>query len=123
MSNPKQMAALVALVAVIAEAAKDVEAAVQPGQTALARLMDLQGLAPKVMALIPEIGDISVAGLAPSDYISLAESLVSDLAISNAHAKAVVDAAFKLVVDVNQYVLPDVQALIAAIKAPVVASA
>jgi hypothetical protein len=113
-----QMKALQALIAVLAAGIKDTEAALQPGESLMQKLMAYGNLAPQVMALIPQIGNISVAGLQPSDYVTLAESLVTDLAVSNAHAKAILDAAFQLVNDGVKYMLPDVEALIAAIKAP-----
>lgn len=114
--NPN-LAALQSLVALVAQAIKAGEAAAQPGQSSLQRILDFEGVAPAVLAFLPQIGNLSLAGLMPSDYVSLAESLVTDLGFSNAHAKAIIDASFQLVNNAVKYTLPDVQALVAAIKA------
>lgn len=79
---------------------------------AAAKLGDFSNVLPDVMALIPQISQVSIAGLQPEDYVSLAEQLVADLAISNQHAQNIVNASLKLIQDM----IPDVEALIAAIK-------
>ena len=116
-----QTQALQALIALVAAAVKDSVAALQPGENLLQKLMGYENLVPQVMALVPQIGNLSVQGLQPSDYVQLAENLVSNLGLSSAHAQAIMNASFKLLND-GVALVPDMEALVAAIKNPPAAS-
>lgn len=85
--------------------------------SASAKIGEFQVLIPDVLALLPQIGSISLSGLAPADYVALVEELASDLSVPDAHAAGIINASLKLIADL----VPDVEALVAAIKAaPVV---
>lgn len=118
--NPN-LAPIKALIDLVAAAVKATEAAVQPGQSALQRILDFEGLIPQLVAFLPQLSQVSLSGLQPSDYIALGEYLVSDLAIENAKAKAIIDASFKVVTDLVA-ALPDVEALVASFSAPAAAA-
>lgn len=111
----KDLSALKAAIKLIVDAGKDV--------AAKGSLASYANLLPEVMALLPQLGEIpaEAQGLVAADYLSLVEELVADLAVSDAHAQSVITAALKVLQDVVAMV-PDVEALIAAIKAPAVAA-
>lgn len=119
------VAALQSAVKIVADAIKDTLAALQPGQSLVAKVLDFENLVTDVAALIPVIGDIpsEVKAMAPTDAVALVDGLVVDLAISNEHAKAIAESSVKLLSDLAIVIVPDVQALIAAIKAPATAAA
>lgn len=112
------LVALLAAIKCLADAANDTVAALKPGQSAVARLAAYYNLIPDIESLVPQIGLIpaEVAALQPADYVSLTSSLVADLAISDVKAQAIIAASLKLLTDIALTVVPDVQALLSAIK-------
>lgn len=112
--------ALKKLVKVIADAAKDTVAAAQPGESVVQRLMNYQNLVGDVIAVIPSVGEIpsEVADLSAEDYAALAKELVTDLGIADQHIAGIVNASLALVNDIIEVVVPDVNNLLAAVKAP-----
>ena len=87
--------------------------------TSAQKIAEYQTMIPDLLALLPKIGDIpaEVDALAPSDYASLLQSLATDLVLPNSKASGVLNASVKLLSDISQVILPDVQALVAALKA------
>lgn len=121
----KDLSALKAAIKLVSDAVND---SVKPasGDSPAAKLVNFQNLIPDILDLLPKIGDIGaeVNGLSPADYGVLLGELAADLAMPNAHVGAIVTASIKLLEDIVQVILPDVQALIAAAQAapqPVVA--
>lgn len=107
------LTALKALIKLLAHAAADTVTAIKDPGGAAAKLADFSNLVPDIMNLAPQLGNISFSGLAPADYVALVSELATDLAIPDAHAAGIVNASLKIIEDL----VPDVQALIAAIKA------
>ncbi len=103
--------ALKSAVKVVAHAVSDSIKAAKD-TTAAARMAEYSNLLPDVMELLPKIGDLSLTNLAPSDYVSLVQELATDLVVPDAHAAAIIQASMKLIEDL----VPDVLALVAAIK-------
>lgn len=112
-----QKAALVALIKLVADAAKDTAAVLQPGQAILAKLMCYENLITDVEALIPQVSGVTLAGLTPANYIELAGVLVADLALTNEKAVAIVQASIDLATELAGPVLYKTQALIKAVQA------
>lgn len=113
------LSALKAAIKLVADAATDsIKAA--GDATSAAKLSEYSNLLPDVMALIPQIGDVPVEAkaLAEADYSTLLQELVADLALPEGHVKQVIAASLKLLTDIAMVVVPDVEALIAAIKSP-----
>lgn len=112
------LSALSQAIKLLADAVKDTMAALQPGQSAMAKLLAYSNLVPDIEALIPQIGSIGseVGSLSPADYVTLTSQLVSDLAISDVKAQAIIASSLKLLSDLAVVILPDVQALISAAK-------
>jgi hypothetical protein len=75
---------------------------------------------PDIIALAPHIGELpkTVRDLAPEDYVELVQELVKDLAITDAHAGAVISAGLALLQELVLSALPKVKALADAVKAP-----
>lgn len=115
----QKKAALVAIIKLVADAAKDTAAALQPGQPLLAKLSGYSNLITDVEALIPQIGDVKgeLNGLQPADYVELAGVLVADLALSDAKAAAIVTASLNLLGELAGPVYTKTWALIEAVKA------
>lgn len=115
----QKKAALVAVIKLVADAAKDTAAAIQPGQALLSRLAGYGNLVLDVEALLPQIGDLKaeLAGLTPPDYVELAGVLVSDLAFSNEKAQGIVATALDLLGELAGPVMTKTLALVAAAKA------
>jgi hypothetical protein len=111
--------ALQSAIKLLADAAEDTVEALQPGETALQRLFAYENLGADLMALIPQMSDIpsEASQLAPSDYVTLAQSLVDDLAITNPQAESIIAASLKLLNDLATTILADVDSLVAAIRA------
>lgn len=84
--------------------------------TTPAKLADFQNLIPDVLNLIPQIGQISLSGLAPADYAALLAELAVDLAIPQAHTAAIVNASIKLLQDVATIIVPDIESVLAPSK-------
>lgn len=105
------------LVFTFADAAKDFEAA--KGQSGVLKLMQFQNLIADFSRLIPEIGDIPAEAkdLAYGDYMEIVASLVARLGIKDEHAVGIINAALKLANDIGSIIIPDVSALLNAIKA------
>lgn len=111
--------ALTSALNLIADAANDTIAAATAGTTAAQKVMDFENLLPDLMALIPQIGNIpaEAKALQSADYITLVESFVTRLGVTNTHAEAIIAASLKLLTDIVNVIIPDVQGLVAAIKA------
>lgn len=121
----KDLSAIKAAIKLVADAANDV-AQLQTSDSAAAKIVKFQNLIPDVLALIPQIGNISaeIDGLSPSDYGSLLAELATDLVIPNSKIGGIVTASIKLIEDLVVVILPDVQAIIAlSASAPVAAPA
>lgn len=84
--------------------------------TSAAKLVDFQNLIPDILTLLPQIGDLSVNGLSSQDYATLLAELATDLAIPNSHIAGIVNASVKLLQDIVVVIVPDVEALVEAIK-------
>lgn len=112
--------ALYAALKLVADAAQDTVQAIQPGESTLSRLLAYKNLTGDLFALMPQIGDIpaEAKALDPAGYADLCSHFVADLAITDAHAQAIVGAGLKLLNDVVSVIVPDAEALVAAIKAP-----
>lgn len=115
------LAPLKAAIKLIADAGNDVVKSLSD-TTAAAKLAEFQNLITDLMTLVPQIGQISLSGLAPADYAALLAELAVDLAIPQAHTAAIVNTSIKLLEDIATVIYPDVTALIAAIQAGPVAA-
>lgn len=111
--------ALVGALKILADGAKDVIAALQPGQSLSQKIVDFENLIPDAMAELASISDIGaeIKSLQASDIVELSADLVADCGFSNPKAQAVAAAGLKVLGDVASSVLPDLLALIAAVKA------
>lgn len=111
--------ALLAIIVLISDAVKDTAAALQPGQSMLAKLSGYGNLVADITALVPQLGDVpaQVAALQPTDYVDLVGDLVTKLSITNPKAEAIVEASLGLLSEIAGPVLSKVEALAAAIKA------
>lgn len=107
---------LKAAIKLIADAANDAIKAAGDTNPTL-KLLDFQNLIPDVLALLPQIGSISLSGLAPADYTALLTELTTDLALPAGHTAAIINASIKLIEDLIAVIVPDVEALVAASKA------
>jgi hypothetical protein len=107
---------LQAAIKLIADAAGDAIKASGDSSTAL-KAAEFENLIPDVLALLPQIGQISLAGLAPADYATLLTNLATDLALPASHTAAIINASIKVIEDLVTVVYPDVKVLIAAIQA------
>lgn len=85
--------------------------------TSAAKMTEFENLIPDLLVLMPQIGTISVAGLSTSDYSTLLQNLAADLNLPASHAANVINASMKLLEDLVTVIYPDVQAVIAAVKA------
>lgn len=114
------LAALQGAIKLVADAALDTVNAIKPGQSTLSRLLAYKNLVEDVVALVPQIGDIpaELKALQPADAAVLASSLAIDLALPAGKAADTLNASLKLLSDLVLVVLPDVEALVAAIKEP-----
>lgn len=117
--DAKKQAALIALIKLVADAAKDTAAALQPGQSILAELANYENLISDITAFAGQIGDLKaeVAALKPEDYVALAAALVADLALSNEKAQSIVASTLDLAAELAGPVLTKVEAVVAAAKA------
>lgn len=117
--DQQKQAALIALIKLVADAAKDTVAALQPGQSLLVKLASYQNLISDVQALAPQVGDLKaeVAALKPEDYVALAGVLVADLALEQGKAQAIVTASLDLAAELVGPVLTKAEAVVAAVKA------
>lgn len=110
------LAPLKAAIKLIADATRDVMKAAGETNPTM-KLLDFQNLIPDVLALMPQIGNISLSGLSPADYSTLLTELATDLALPAGHTAAIINASIKLLEDIALVIVPDVEALIAAAKA------
>lgn len=110
--------ALKSAIKTVADAVNDTVAAIKPGQSIVARVANYYNLVADLESLVPQIGDIpaEVSALAAADYLTLTSELVTDLAVSDAKAQAIITASLKLLSDLALTILPDVEALVAATK-------
>lgn len=111
---------LKAAIKLLADLAIDTEKVIAAGGSPLVALFTYKNLIPDIMALAPHIGELpkSVHDLAPDDYVALVGELVKDMAITDAHAGAVISAGLAVLQELTLGVVPKVQALAAAVKAP-----
>lgn len=88
-------------------------------ESGAAKMLEYQNLIPDVLNLLPDIGLIpqEAGHLQPEDFASLLAEVATDLALPVGKAEEVVKASIKLLSDVAVVVVPDVAALIKAIKA------
>ena len=102
----------------ISDAAIDTQKVVSSTDSALVKLFSYENLVGDLMALLPQIGQIpaEVSQLLPADYTELAQTFVNDLKLTDVQAKTIIEASLKLLNDLALVVLPDVEALITAIK-------
>ena len=114
------ISALALAVKLVADAAKDTEQVVKDGPGPLMALLDYRNLVGDLFDLVPKIGDIpaEAKALEPADYVALAGMLAADLGIGDPHIGPIVDASLALLTELVSGVLPKVEALVAAIKAP-----
>ena len=115
---PTNLTALTSALALIADAAKDTVLALVPGQSVLSELLDYENLIADLENLVPQIGQIptEVSQMVPEDYLTLTQTFVTDLAITNEKAQTIIAASLQLLNDLVLKVLPDVEALVAAVK-------
>lgn len=111
---------LQAAIKLIADATNDAIKASADATTAL-KLGEFTNLLPDLLTLLPQIGSISVSGLAPADYATLLTNLATDLALPAGHTANIINASMKLLEDIATLIVPDVQALVAVIQAAPVA--
>lgn len=113
------LTALAGAIKLVADAAKDASS-MTTGAGTLGAIMGFENLVPDVLAVLPEIGDIpaEVTKLTPADYLTLVDMLVTDLAVSNAHAQSIIGPSLTLLKDLVTVVLPDLKALVSAINGP-----
>lgn len=116
-ASQSQLAALQSVIKLIADAADDVVAA--GGKFTTASLPQFSNLLSDVMALMPQVGSISLSGLATQDYVTLLGNVATDLALPAGQTANIVNASIKLLEDLAS----DIPALIAAIKPPAPAPA
>lgn len=114
------LTALQNAIKLLADAAVDT-AAVASGSNPLATLFTYKNLIPDLMMLAPTIGELpaEAKALKAADYITLVEGLARDLSLTDAHAGSVVNASIDLLQELAIVTLPKVEALVAAVKAPV----
>lgn len=107
-----------AFVLLIANILKDAASALQPGQSALQKIMGFENLAPALIGFLPQIGALAgeVKQYSVGDDIAAAEMLVSDLAFSSDKAQKIVAALFPVMEELAA-LEPKVEALVAAIQA------
>lgn len=108
-----KLAALKSAVKLLVDAGKDIAA--QPSGGILA----FSNVIPDLVSLVPQIGDLlpEIKALVLEDYVALVGEVVADLGLSSPHAQGVVDAAI-ILLDHAVSLVPDVEGLLAAIKAP-----
>lgn len=71
--------------------------------TAVGKMGEFTNLIPQVMALLPQVGTLSLSNLSSSDYVALVQELATDLSIPDAHSAAVVNAACELIEKITLY--------------------
>lgn len=93
---PEQLAALKQVVKTVAHLGGDIlQASHDP--SAVQKLADFSNLLPDLMALLPQMGNIFLTGLAPEDYTALIVELGQDLVIPDAHAAGILNASLNLI--------------------------
>lgn len=109
--------ALAALIGLVSNFGKDM--AVQ-NETVIQKLEGSISLVPSILAFIPQASllgaEVSALKASPTDLVSGAELLVTDLAFTSEKAQAIITAAFPLAESLAALV-PQVGALTSAIKA------
>lgn len=109
------LAPLQAAIKLIADAVSDAVASKGDSNSVL-KAAQFENLIPDVLALLPQIGQISLSGLAPADYTTLLTNLAADLALPAGNTASIINASVKLLEDLTTVIYPDVLALIAAAK-------
>jgi hypothetical protein len=113
------LTALQTAIKLIADATTDSIKAAGDSTTA-AKIAEYENLLSDVIALIPQIGDIptEASALAPADYATLVANLATDLALpAGSKLENIVNASVQIISTVATTVVPQVEALIAAVKA------
>lgn len=110
--------ALKKLIKLIADATRDSISAVGTDSSVIIKILGYQNLIGDFVDLIPKIGEIptEIGDLSAADYSALASELAQDLGLSDQHVTAIVTASIKLIGDLATVMLPDMKALITAIK-------
>jgi hypothetical protein len=111
------LVALQAAVKLVADAVDDgIKAA--GDSSALSKAMEFENLLADLINLLPQIGDIpsEASQLQTADYISLLGSLGADLVLPAGKAQNILSSSIKFISDIASVMVPDVEALIAAIK-------
>ena len=112
------LTALQSAIKLVADAAMDSVKAIGDSNTA-SKMAEYENLIPDLMALVPQIGQIpaEASALQPADYAALIQILATDLALPAGHVEGIITVSLKLLTDIVTVIVPDVQALIAAIQA------
>ncbi len=107
------LSALQAALNLVADAVHDYLTAKEAGGTT--SLTVYENLLPDLLSLVRKIGSIppEIKALSPADGLTLVSGLVARVSISDAHAEGVVNASMKLLSNL----VPDITALVVAIKA------
>lgn len=119
-TKPKStdLTALTSAIALVADAVTDTLVAVEPGQSIFGKLLDYENLVGDLENLLPQIGNVpaEVSALEPADVVTLVQTLVTDLGITDVKANAILAASIALLNHILTVILPDVTALITAIN-------
>lgn len=115
----QDLSALTAALNIVVDAVNDTSHALGSGSAA-SSWTDYGNLLPDVMALIPKAGAIpsEVSHLGVDDAVALVEGTAAKLNLSNAKAKAVLDAAMGIFSDLMGKGKTDIEKLAAAIQQP-----
>lgn len=112
------LTALTSAIKLLSDAVLDSISAIQPGQSIITKLFDYENLIGDLESLLPNIGDIptEVSQLQPEDYLTLVNTLVTDLNVTDVKAKAIITASLTTLHDIVLILLPDFEVLVSAIK-------
>lgn len=112
------LTALKAAIKLVADATVDTVKAGSDA-TSIGKIAEYQNLIPDLMSLVPQIGNIptEASALQPADYQALIAELAADLNLPAGKVQSIVAASLKLLQDVVTVMVPDVQALLLAVKA------
>lgn len=84
----------------------------------VAKAVEFENLLSDLLVLIPEIGEIpaSAEHLLPEDFVTLTQNLAEDLVLPNGKAMNLITASITLLKNIELYIVPNIQAIIAAAK-------
>lgn len=83
------------------------------------KIADFGNILPDILSLLPQIGEIpsEAKALGATDYATLMANLVADLGLPHdSKLEKIADAAIKMISDIATYIVPDAEALLAAVK-------